>query len=214
MTLDLVIEMGARVEAGEADLRDIFEENEEPADDDEERGREANEKQLKKLSTATTKLKSLRRRIEEFEENLKRAAQADPEGETREVADAAQGERQARTASARAIAPSAGGGHRRDAPLLQQARDSHTLVQRYEEATGRSKSQLLHEAAEAEDRRHLLKINGSRENLLDIAARIKEAQKTIKAVERRVKVATGEVRALARNHRVGPGTRAGAPSRN
>src|SRR6202030_1767161 len=76
--------------------------------------------------------------------------------------------------------------------LLQEARDSQTLIQRYEEATGRSKSQLLREAAEAEDRRHLLKINGSRENLLDIAARIKEAQKTIKKVERRVKVATEE----------------------
>jgi hypothetical protein len=41
VTLDLVIDIGARVEAGEADLRDIFEENEEPADDDEEHGREA-----------------------------------------------------------------------------------------------------------------------------------------------------------------------------
>src|SRR6266404_807096 len=39
VTLDLVIEMGARVEAGEAYLRDLFEENEEPADADEERGR-------------------------------------------------------------------------------------------------------------------------------------------------------------------------------
>src|SRR5713101_5719998 len=59
VTLDFVIEMGARVEAGEGDLRDIFEENQEPADDDEERGPEADEKQLKKLFTATTKLKSL-----------------------------------------------------------------------------------------------------------------------------------------------------------
>jgi len=70
VTFDLVIEMGARVEAGEADLRDLFEEDEEPADGDEERGREANEKQLKQLSAATTKLKSLRRRIEEFEKKL------------------------------------------------------------------------------------------------------------------------------------------------
>ena len=71
VTFDLVIEMGARVEAGEADLRDLFEENEEPADADEERAREANEKQLKHLFSATTKLKSLHRRIEEFEEKLK-----------------------------------------------------------------------------------------------------------------------------------------------
>src|ERR1700732_696106 len=72
VTLDLVIEMGARVEAGEVDLRDIFEENQEPADDDEEeRGSEADEKQLKKLFTATTKLKSLQRRIADLEEKLK-----------------------------------------------------------------------------------------------------------------------------------------------
>src|SRR5229473_4704606 len=63
VTLDLVIEMGARVEAGEADLRDLFEENQEPADDDEERGREASEKQLKSLFTAVKKLKSLHSRI-------------------------------------------------------------------------------------------------------------------------------------------------------
>src|ERR1700732_3384204 len=47
VTLDLVIEMGARVEAGEVDLRDIFEENQEPADDDEERGGGANTQQHK-----------------------------------------------------------------------------------------------------------------------------------------------------------------------
>ena len=58
-------------------------------------------------------------------------------------------------------------------------------------APGRSKTQLIKEAAEAEDRRHVLKVNGTRENLLDIAARIREAQRTMKAVERRVK-ATGE----------------------
>ena len=63
--------MSPRVEAGEADLRDLFEKDEEPTDADEERGREANEKQLKQLSTATSKLKSLHRRIEDLEERLK-----------------------------------------------------------------------------------------------------------------------------------------------
>src|ERR1700726_3913520 len=49
VTLDFVIGISDAVEAGEADLRDIFEENEaEPADPDEERGPEANEKQFKK----------------------------------------------------------------------------------------------------------------------------------------------------------------------
>ena len=38
VTLDFLIDLGDRIEAGEADLRDIFEESEEPADPDEERG--------------------------------------------------------------------------------------------------------------------------------------------------------------------------------
>src|SRR6516162_9308430 len=44
VTLDFLIDLGDRIEAGEADLRDIFEESEEPADPDEERGPEANER--------------------------------------------------------------------------------------------------------------------------------------------------------------------------
>src|SRR5580700_5600834 len=43
VTLDFVMGIAERVEAGEADLRDIFEENEEPSDSEEERGPEANE---------------------------------------------------------------------------------------------------------------------------------------------------------------------------
>ena len=192
VTLDLVIEMGARVEAGEADLRDLFEENEEPDDDDEERGREANEKQLKQLSTATTKLKSLHSRMEEFEEELKERPKpilkAKIEKSQVRLKESVTRELHHLELSHH-LQEAVIGELRR---LLQEARDSQTLIQRYEEATGRSKSQLLREAAEAEDRRHVLKISVSRENLLDIAARIKAAQKTIKEVERRVKVATDE----------------------
>jgi len=75
--------------------------------------------------------------------------------------------------------------------LLDDFRGGERVLRRYEEATGRSKHQLLKEAAEAEDRRHLLKVNGTRENLLDIALRIKDAQKRMKETERRVKT-TGE----------------------
>ena len=192
VTLDLVIEMGARVEAGEADPRDIFEENEEPADDDEERGLEANEKQLKKLFTTTTKLKSLRSRIEDVEEKLKERPKpilkAKLEKSQVRLRESVTRELHHLVLS-RHFQEVVIGELRR---LLQEARDSQTLIQRYEEATGRSKSQLLREAAAVEDRRHALKINGSRENLLDFSARIKEAQKTIKKVERRVKVATDE----------------------
>src|SRR6266436_1858434 len=192
VTLDLVIEMGARVEAGEADLRDIFEENQEPADDDEERGPEADEKQLKKLFTATTKLKSLQRRIEDLEEKLKERPEPILKSKLEKLQvrlkESVKRELHALELS-RHLQEAVIGELRR---LLQEALDAQMLIQRYEEATGRRKSQLLREAAEAEDRRHVLQINGSRENLLDIAARIKAAQKTIKEVERRVKVATEE----------------------
>src|SRR6202021_3524588 len=56
-----------------------------------------------------------------------------------------------------------------------------------EEGTGRRAPALLKEAPEAEDRRHVLKINDVRENLLDIAARIRLAQKTIREVEKKAK---------------------------
>src|SRR6266849_142883 len=192
VTLDLVIEMGARVEAGEADLRDIFEENQEPADDDEERGPEADEKQLKKLFTATTKLKSLQRGIEDLEEKLEGRPEPILKSKLEKLQvrlkESVKRELHALELS-RHLQEAVIGELRR---LLQEALDAQMLIQRYEEATGRRKSQLLREAAEAEDRRHVLQINGSRENLLDIAARIKGAWKTIKEVERRVKVATEE----------------------
>src|SRR5437660_1589402 len=66
-----LVDLGERIEAGEADLRDIFEESEEPADPDEERGPEANEKLLKKLHDSTRKLKDLRAALEELEEELR-----------------------------------------------------------------------------------------------------------------------------------------------
>jgi len=71
VTLDFLIDLGDRIEAGEADLRDIFEETEEPADPDEERGPGASEKLLKKLHDSTKRLKDLRAKLEELEEELR-----------------------------------------------------------------------------------------------------------------------------------------------
>jgi RNA polymerase primary sigma factor len=198
VTLDFVIELGARVEAGEADPHEIFEEHQEPADGDEEGEPEANEKQLKKLFTATTKLKSLRRRIEEIGEKLKDRPKlilkAKLEKSQLRLTESVQRELQHLELS-RHLQEAVIGEMRR---LLHKARDARTLLQRYEQATGLSKSQLLREAADTIDRRHVLLINGSRENLLDIAVRIKQAQKAIKEVERRVKVPTDELaRSLA-----------------
>src|SRR6266849_2933640 len=186
------VEIAKRIEAGEADLRDIFEENQEPADDDEERGPEANEKQLKKLFTATTKLKSLQRRIEDLEEKLKERPEPILKSKLEKL------QVRLKESVKRELHALELSRHLQEAVirelrrLLQEALDAQMLIQRYEEATGRRKSQLLRAAGEAEDRRHVLQVNGSRENLLDIAARIKEAQKTVKEVERRVKVATEE----------------------
>jgi RNA polymerase primary sigma factor len=191
--LDFVITMGDRVEAGEADLCEILEENEESADADEERGREANEKQLKRLLTATTKLKSLQRCIGDIEEELKdrpkpilkakleKSQMRLRENVKRELHD---------LKLSRQLREAVIGEMRR---LLQKARQAQMLIQRYEAATGRSKSQLLRAAAGARDRRRVLKVNGSRENLLDIGVRIKEAQKAVNEVKRRVKVAADEL---------------------
>jgi RNA polymerase primary sigma factor len=191
IALDRVIEIAEQIEAGEADLRDIFEESEEPGDSDEERGSEANEKQLKKLLAAKKNLVRLRDRIAQAEEKLKNL----------------RGKSAVRTKLEKFIS------HERDKvkrelqrlelshhvetaiinemrSLLQKSLSAQALVQHYEQATGRTKAQLLREAGEAEDRRHVLKVNGTRENLLDIATRIKEAQKTIKEVEHRVRAST------------------------
>src|SRR6266851_3805157 len=191
VTLDFLIDLGERIEAGGADLRDIFEESEEPAEPDEERGPEANEKLLKKLHDSTKKLKDLRTKLEELEEELRErpGPRRKPKLERNYV--------RMRERVKAAFTTMGLSRHVRDAVIsemhhqLDQFCHAHQIVQHYEEATGRSKNQLLKEAAEAEDRRHVLKVNGTRENLLDIAARIREAQRTMKAVERRVK-ASGE----------------------
>jgi RNA polymerase primary sigma factor len=191
VTLDFLIDLGDRIGAGEADLRDIFEESEEPADPDEERGPEANEKLLKRLHDSTRRLKDLRSKLEELEEELRErpGPRRKPKLERQYV--------RLRERVKTAFTTTGLSRHVHEAVIsemrhqLEQFRQAHQIVQHYEDATGRSKNQLIKEAAEAEDRRHVLKVNGTRENLLDIAARIREAQRTMKAVERRVK-ASGE----------------------
>src|SRR6202165_4906309 len=186
-TVDFLFYLGERIEAGEADLRDIFEESDEPADPDEERGPEANEKLIKKLHDSTRKLKELRAKLEELEEELRvrPGPRRKPKLERRYA--------RLRERVKAAFTTMGLSRHVREAVIsemrhqLDQFRQAHQIVQHYEEATRRSKNPLLKEAAEAEDRRHVLKVNGTRENLLDIAARIREAQRTMKAVERRVK---------------------------
>src|SRR5271157_6084751 len=192
ITLDFVIRVGERVEASEADLRDVFEDAAETPDDpDEERGPEADERQLKKLSVATKKLTDLRAKIEEVEEELrnKPGPRRKPKLDKNLVRYTERVKKELRTMGLSRRLMEAVIGEMRD--FLQQYRIAQHTIAKYEEATGRSRTHLLKEAAEAEDRRHVLKINEVRENLLDIAARIRLAQKTIREVEKKAKN-TGE----------------------
>jgi RNA polymerase primary sigma factor len=188
VTLDFVIDLSDRVEAGEADLREIFEEAEEAEEGEEERGPEADEKQRKKLLTAVKKLKMLRQTIEDVEEALsgKPGPRRKPKLEKKHIRlkDRVRRELE-KLGLSRRVEEAVIGEMRR---LLEQHQICEALIRNYEEATGRSKTHLLKEAAEAEDRRHVLKVNGGRENLLDIAARIREAQRAMKQIEKRVKM--------------------------
>ena len=188
VTLDFIIGIGERVESGEADLREIFEEGEEP-DPDEEKGPEADEAQRERLLAFTKKLTRLRDNLNEIEERVHRKPPLGPKVRHKlEHAQARYKKKVKETleemALSRRVVEASIGEMRR---LLEDFRGGERLVRRYEHATGRSKNQLLKEAAEAEDRRHLLKVNGTRENLLDIAQRIKEAHRRMKETERRVK---------------------------
>jgi RNA polymerase primary sigma factor len=178
VTLDFFIDLGERIEAGEADLRDIFEESDEPADPDEERGPEANEKLIKKLHDSTRKLKELHAKLEELEEELR--VRPGPRRKPKPERHYARLRERVKAA----FTTMGLSRHVREAVIsemrhqLDQFRHARQIVEHYEDATGRSKNHLLKEAAEVEDRRHLLKVNGTRENLLDIAARIREAQQS------------------------------------
>jgi RNA polymerase primary sigma factor len=192
VTLDFIIGIGERVESGEADLREIFEEGEEP-DPDEEKGPEADEAQRERLLAFTKKLTRLRDNLNEIDERLHKKPPPGPKVRHKlEQTHTRYKKRVKETleemALSRRVLDASIAEMRR---LLDDFRGGERLLRRYEQATGRSKHQLLKEAAEAEDRRHLLKVNGTRENLLDIALRIREAQKRMRETERRVKT-TGE----------------------
>ena len=192
VTLDFVVGLSDRVESGEADLSEVFEDNEEPGDSsDEERGAEANEKQLKKFLTSTRKLKAMHASLEGIEEELH--GKVGPRRRPKltknhsRLKERVKNELRALQLSRR-VQDAVIGEMRR---LLNDYRSALTTIDRYQAATGRSKNQPLREASEAEDRRHVLRVNGGREDLLDIAQKIKDAQKTMRTVERRVK-ADGE----------------------
>jgi len=65
----IFIDLSDRIEAGEADLRDIFEESEEPAILTRSAGPKPTKKLLKKLHDSTRKLKDLRARSKSWKRN-------------------------------------------------------------------------------------------------------------------------------------------------
>jgi RNA polymerase primary sigma factor len=188
--LDYMIRIGEQVEAAEADLRDVFEDNDE-ALADEEKGPEADEAQRQRLLSFTRKLTKLREKLEETEEALR----AKPGPRRRSNLDKQYARLKLRVKDelkamhfSLKVEKMVIAEMRR---LLEEHRGAHKTIHNYERATGRSKNQLLKEAREVHDRRHLLKVNGIHENLLHIAARICAAQKRIKEIERSAK-ATGD----------------------
>jgi RNA polymerase primary sigma factor len=187
--LDHIIHIGERVEAGEADLRDVFEEADD-AEADEEKGPEADEAQRERLLAFTRKLLRLREKLEQTEVELrsKPGPRRKPKLEKQyaRLKQRVKEELKAMQLSPR-VEEAVINEKRR---LLHEHRRSHRTIQNYETATGKSKTHLLREAAEAEGR-HLVKVNGTRQAITDVAARIREAQRHLKAIEQRVK-ASGE----------------------
>ncbi len=193
VTLERVIEIGERVLAGEGDLREIYEESEEPVEADEERGAEADEKQLKKLQASIKKFTELREKLEALEGEVSHGRagarrKPKPDKEHDRLKERVKKELREMQLSPR-LQEAIIAEMRR---LLAETLSSQRLIERYEQETSRSKTQLLREAAEAEDRRHVLKVGDSRENLLDIAQKIRDAQKAIKTIEKRVKATPEE----------------------
>src|SRR6516225_11356604 len=156
VALDRIIQLAEEVETGEGDLRDIFEENEEQSDADEERGAEANEKQLKKLLTAKKNLLKLRSRIEQLEERLKNLRAKSPVRTKLERGIAHERDKIKRELQKLELS------HHVESAIinemrnyLQRSRKADAIIEYYEQATGRTRTQLRREAGGAEDRRHL-----------------------------------------------------------
>ncbi|MGH7863964.1 MAG: RNA polymerase sigma factor RpoD [Candidatus Binataceae bacterium] len=189
VTLDFVVDVGERVEAGEADLRDVFEDAEESsADSDEERGPEADERQLKRLLTATKKLKTLRGGLEDIDTKItagKPSRSRKQKLEKKQEKHKERVKKELRTMQLSRKLEDAVIGEMRS--RLRKYLNAQRVIENYENATGRTRSQLIREAGEAEDRRHVLKVGDGRENLKDIGARIRDAVKTTKQIEHEVK---------------------------
>ena len=150
--LDYIIGIGEQVEAAEADLHDVFEDNDE-AEADEEKGPEADEAQRQRLLSFTKKLTKLREKLKETEEALR----AKPGPRQKSNLDKQHVRLKLRVKDElKAMQLSPGveevvmGEMKR---VLEEHRGAHRTIDNYERTTGRSKSQLLRGAGEVQDRR-------------------------------------------------------------
>ena len=186
--LDYIIEIAERVEGAEANLHDIFEENED-AGADEQKGPEADQAQYERLMSSTKKLSKLRDQINRAAQAL--AGKPDPrarsglEKQYARLRARVKDELKAMQLSAKVEQAVIG----KMKHLLAEHRRAQRTIDDYERASGRGRCQLLRDAKETQGRRHLVEING--ENLLDVAMRIRAAQRQIREIERCVR-ATGD----------------------
>ncbi len=198
VTLRTILQLGERVRQGESEVRDVFEEAED-AERDDEKGFESDAEQQERLVALADKLKKLNSQLDAVEERLRNK----PGPRVRPQLEKQQAKLKKKVRQYLEKAKLSGSFQEAIIAELRRLLEEHRQAQRkidhYALATHRSKSQLLREAAEAEDRRISLKVNGTRESLADIAARIREAQRAIKDVERLVKTGPeGLMRSLNR----------------
>ena len=181
--LDYVIRMGEQVEAGEADLRDVFVENEQEAD--EEKGHEAEEAQRERLLGFTRRLIELRNQLNETEQPCGARRNHELDEQRARLGLKIRDEVEAMQLSPR-IEEAVIGEMRR---LLEEHRRAQRAVDNCQRALVRSKLRLPEEADPIDDGRYLPNVNDLRE-APDFAARLRAARKQSKDIERRVK-ATG-----------------------
>jgi RNA polymerase primary sigma factor len=189
--LDHVIRMGEQVEAGEADLQVILGETDQ-AEADEETGPVADQARRDNLLGRIRKITGLRDELLGGEESL--CAELDPR---RKAKLQEQQERLKlrlkRNLKAIQLSPRVEAAVIGELKiLLEEHRSARSNLRNYQENTaGSKKNQIPTEAAKAENQRHLLRVDGIRDDPADLALRIRKAQKRITEIERRVK-ATGE----------------------
>jgi len=190
--LDYIIRIGAHVEAGEADLCNIFEDSEEAGADENNRP-EADDAQRERLLSFANKLAKLRQQLKETDEALA----AKPGSRRKFNLDQQRARLQLQVRDelkAMHLSPKIVNVVKDEMTrLLEEYRRAQSTIDKYERATGHGKNQLLKKAGEGRGRRHLLKANGTCENLLDLAARIRTAQSQLKEIECRAKSSGDEL---------------------